>query len=97
MILKILSFLLELGINFNFIFKKTIYVLIPRKTLNLDVLSDADLSGPVVFQCIFSFMILLVFFFVFSPSRLFVGRYYKNECVLFSCGSFFQKRVTRFS
>ena len=49
----------ELGINFSNIWQKTLYVLIPRKNLKTDVLSDGDLAGPIIFTCALGFCLLL--------------------------------------
>ena len=48
----------ELGINFSNIWQKTLYVLIPRKNLKTDVLSDGDLAGPIIFSCALGFCLL---------------------------------------
>lgn len=48
----------ELGINFNNIWAKTLYVLIPRKNLDSDILSDGDLTGPLIFGLVFGCCLL---------------------------------------
>mmetsp|Transcript_60272 Transcript_60272/g.99488 ORF Transcript_60272/g.99488 Transcript_60272/m.99488 type:complete len:233 (-) Transcript_60272:41-739(-) len=48
----------ELGINFGNIWLKTLYVLIPRKNPETNVLSDGDLAGPILFSCILGFCLL---------------------------------------
>lgn len=50
----------ELGINFEFILQKTSYVLIPRwKELDVEVLADGDITGPLVFMTVFGCCLLL--------------------------------------
>ena len=48
----------ELGINFSNIWQKTLYVMIPRKNLKTDVLSDGDLAGPIIFIFALGFCLL---------------------------------------
>lgn len=49
----------ELGINFGFILKKTSYVIVPRTNLDVNVLSDGDITGPLIFFLIFGWNLLL--------------------------------------
>ena len=59
---KLFFYFWELGINFEFILEKTSYVLIPRwkKELDVAVLSDGDITGPLVFMTVFGCLLLLV-------------------------------------
>ena len=49
----------ELGINFHNIFEKTLHVVIPRKNLDEQILSDGDLAGPIIFNLMLGFCLLL--------------------------------------
>ncbi|GMF41466.1 unnamed protein product [Phytophthora fragariaefolia] len=54
------SYLVELGINFEHIWAKTVSVLLPTKQINEHILDDADLAGPLVFCFLFGMCLLLV-------------------------------------
>ncbi|CAJ0582663.1 unnamed protein product, partial [Mesorhabditis spiculigera] len=49
----------ELGINFSHIKEKTIAVLNPMGTASVDVISDQDLAGPLVFCLLFGAALML--------------------------------------
>ena len=49
----------ELGINFDNVWKKTLYVLIPRKDLDESILTDGDLTGPLLFAMLLGTLMLL--------------------------------------
>lgn len=52
----------EIGINFDHIFKKTMYVLRPTMSssiLSHEILNDSDLAGPVIFFLLFGLFLLM--------------------------------------
>ncbi|CAG60562.1 uncharacterized protein GVI51_I08547 [Nakaseomyces glabratus] len=52
----------EIGINFDHIFKKTMYVLRPTMSsamLSHEILNDSDLAGPVIFFMLFGLFLLM--------------------------------------
>eukprot|EP01083_Nonionella_stella_P130946 397553_1 len=49
----------ELGINFQNIGRETAYVLFPRKQVDVSVLADGDMTGPLIFCLILGFCLLL--------------------------------------
>jgi hypothetical protein len=51
--------LIELGINFEHIFKKGITVLNPMKRVDQHLMDDSDLAGPVMFCFLFGGFLLL--------------------------------------
>lgn len=56
-----MSFLpLELGINFDHIWQKTLTVLHPMKVADGSIMNETDLAGPMVFCLAFGATLLLV-------------------------------------
>ncbi|GBG30663.1 Protein YIPF5 [Hondaea fermentalgiana] len=49
----------ELGINFDHIRTKTIAVIVPTKTIEPEILADADMAGPLVFALVQGFCLML--------------------------------------
>lgn len=50
----------ELGINFDHIKRKTISVLNPFKPVDMEIATDCDLAGPIVFALLLGFSQSLV-------------------------------------
>lgn len=51
---------IELGIDFSHILNKILVVINPRKRIDSVLVSDADLTGPILFCFILSVFMLLV-------------------------------------
>ena len=51
---------LELGINFDHIWQKTLTVLHPMKVADGSIMNETDLAGPMVFCLAFGATLLLV-------------------------------------
>lgn len=51
---------IELGIDFNHIWKKTLFTLNPTGQISEVLLDDADLTGPILFLFLFASLLLLV-------------------------------------
>lgn len=51
---------LELGINFDHIWQKTLTVLHPMKAADGSIMNETDLAGPMVFCLAFGATLLLV-------------------------------------
>ncbi len=60
----------ELGINFEHIWAKTLYVLVPTRAIKSEMLEDTDMAGPLVFCLVQGFCLLfsgkLFFGYVFG-------------------------------
>lgn len=54
------SLSLELGINFDHILQKSLTVLNPLSTVDVHIMDDADLAGPLVFCFVFATLLLVV-------------------------------------
>lgn len=52
--------MLELGINFDHIWQKTLTVLHPLKVADGSIMNETDLAGPMVFCLAFGATLLLV-------------------------------------
>lgn len=50
----------ELGINFDHILQKSLTVLNPFSVVDVHIMDDADLAGPLVFCFIFATLLLVV-------------------------------------
>ncbi len=48
----------ELGINFEHIWAKTLYVLVPTRAIKSEMLEDTDMAGPLVFCLVQGFCLL---------------------------------------
>lgn len=57
---------IELGIDFSHILNKILVVINPRKRIDSVLVSDADLTGPILFCFILSVFMLLVSVFELS-------------------------------
>lgn len=55
-----ICFLVELGINFDHIWQKTLTVLHPMKVADGSIMNETDLAGPMVFCLAFGATLLLV-------------------------------------
>lgn len=51
---------IELGIDFSHIFKKILVVMNPRKSIDQVLVTDADLTGPIIFCFSIALLLLLV-------------------------------------
>lgn len=51
---------LELGINFDHIWQKTLTVLHPLKAADGSIMNETDLAGPIIFCLAFGATLLLV-------------------------------------
>lgn len=52
---------IELGFDFRFIYKKILASLNPLRSLDNDIIQDADLAGPIIFCFGLGLLLLLVF------------------------------------
>lgn len=50
----------ELGINFEHIWQKTLFVLLPRNGSSRQFIEDTDLAGPLLYCTLLGFSLLLV-------------------------------------
>lgn len=89
--------LLELGINFDHIWQKTLTVLHPMKAADGSIMNETDLAGPMVFCLAFGATLLLVNHWVDSDDQRKYWLHFDSwicSVLLFLCYSHLSKQFT---